>query len=100
MRTEEEKKRAHYCVDHGHSKVRTADWGRVCCARCGDILGDGMTQLLDNSSWVFCEPDFLCFGCDTCRANYARLDEHDLALLPEEHRESLIKVFGERLPAS
>lgn len=76
------KQRAHYCVDHGHSKIVSVDWGRVYCARCEALLGDSMTQMLDSSKWVFWEKDFPCFGCETCRANVTKLSQHDLALLP------------------
>lgn len=86
------KQRAHYCIDHGHSKLVSVDWGRVYCARCEACLGDSLTQMLDSSKWVFWEKEFPCFGCETCRANATKLTKHDLALLPRRVLGSLKKL--------
>jgi len=31
----------------GHSKIVYLDFGRICCARCHEVLADGLTQTVD-----------------------------------------------------
>ena len=90
----QDKVREHFCVDNGHSKVVTVDWGRVYCARCNTKLVDGLVAPFDNSKWVFCEPNFECFGCDHCKNNYHNLSYTDIAMLPQHHVDAMFGRFG------
>ncbi len=75
--TEPSEQKAAACVLLGHSKIVTQCFGYVSCARCGEQIGDTLTQgpMMDTV--------LVGHNCKTCVANYARLTWHHKFLCPD-----------------
>lgn len=78
----EEVQKRMICALVGHSGVVTTCFGYVNCARCGVQVGDtlGGTASLDTRVVVG-------HNCDTCRANFAKMNWRDKLLTPDPFAE-------------
>lgn len=78
--TANQKKQIH-CVKHGHSRIKTACFGYIHCARCGDQVGDtlGSTYNADDDVVVGHVGEGMK-GCH-CTENYASLPEKEKKLV-------------------
>jgi hypothetical protein len=72
------RKAAVACALLGHSRIVTTCFGYVSCARCGEQIGDTLGGCFDLTDCVI-----VGHGCDTCRANYAKLAWQDTVLTPD-----------------
>lgn len=66
------------CALLGHSHIVTGCFGEICCARCGERIGDTLVG-------GYYDPRAVLVGhdCPICRGNYAKLGWEDLVLTPD-----------------
>ncbi len=70
------------CALIGHSNILTAFLGYHYCARCEAQVGDSLGGVYSNNNAVY-----VGHNCETCRANYERLDWMDKLFCPDPFTE-------------
>lgn len=75
---DEETQKRMVCALAGHSRIVETCFGYIHCARCGDHIGD----MLGGASTVK-ENVIMGHNCDTCRANFGKLNWRDTFMAPE-----------------
>lgn len=69
------------CAILGHSRICNYCFGEISCARCGDVLQDGLSGL-DTRGLVFTG-----HNCPQCRENFKKLKFRDRLLCPNPFKE-------------
>jgi len=71
------------CQLIGHSRIVELCFGYVSCARCGDQIGDTLGGTYDLSDKIV-----VGHNCETCRANYAKLNWQDRFMVGDPFTEN------------
>lgn len=70
------------CQLIGHSRIIEMCFGYVYCARCGAQIGDRLLGFYDTTEAVV-----VGHNCDSCRANYEKMDWKDRFMVRDPFRE-------------
>lgn len=74
----DEQRRKVTCSLIGHSHITMGCFGYVCCARCGEQIGDTLGGCYYDQLEVR-----VGHNCSVCRANYEKLGWEDKVLTPD-----------------
>ena len=77
-----EQKKEVVCALVGHSNIEEYCFGYVSCSRCGTQIGDTLAGSYENKKQVV-----VGHNCETCRANYKKLNWRDTYLAPDPFTE-------------
>lgn len=83
-------KREIICSLIGHSNILTGCFGYMYCARCEAQVGDTLGGAYTNDRAVI-----VGHNCETCRANYERMDWRDKWLCPNPFKAERAQPKGE-----
>lgn len=73
------KRPAAVCLLVGHSKIVTACFGYIYCARCGDQIADKLAGTYSDAETCV----QVAHNCELCRKNYKAMDWRDKYLAPD-----------------